>query len=71
MEQRDFTVHEFGIVSQSKREVYDVLTIEGGYYLPPIEQANADYISDNLSGDKIVLSKFHKSLGGNVKACCQ
>ena len=56
MNQKDFTVKEFGIVSQSKKEVYDVLTIEGGYYLPPIEQANADYISDILSGDKMVFS---------------
>ena len=54
MNQREFTVHEFGIVSQSKKEVYDVLTVEGDYFLPPIEQANADYISDILSGDKIV-----------------
>ena len=58
MEQREFTVHEFGIVSQSKREVYDILTVEGGYYLPPIEQANANYISDVLSGDKIVCDLF-------------
>ena len=58
MEQREFTVHEFGIVSQSKREVYDILTVKGGYYLPPIEQANANYISDVLSGDKIVCDLF-------------
>ena len=54
MEQRGFTVHEFEIVTQSKREVHDILTVKGGYYLPPIEQANADYISDILSGDKTV-----------------
>ena len=54
MNQREFTVHEFGIVSQSKKEAYDVLTVEGGYFLPPIEQANADYISDILSSDKII-----------------
>ena len=51
-------MHEFGIVSQSKREVYDILTVEGGYYLPSIEQANANYISDVLSGDKIVCDLF-------------
>ena len=54
MNQKDFTVKEFGIVSQSKKEVYGVLTVEGGYYLPPIEQANADYISDILKGDKLI-----------------
>ena len=54
MNQREFTFHELGIVSQSKKEVYDVLTIVRGYFLPPIEQANADYISDILNGDKIV-----------------
>ena len=61
MNQKDFTVKEFGTVSQSKKEDYDVLTVDGGYSLPLIEQANADYISDILSGDKMKFSfLFHK-----------
>ena len=56
MNHKDFTVKEFGIVSQSKKEVYGMLTIKGGYYLPSIEQANADYIFDILSGDKMAFS---------------
>ena len=34
---KDFTVHEYGVVSQSKKEVYGFLAVEGGYDLPPIE----------------------------------
>ena len=56
VDRQSFTVHEFGITCRSKKEVYDMLTIHGGYYLPPIEQSNADYISDILSGEKIVSS---------------
>ena len=55
MEERPFTVNEFGVVARSKREAYDLLSIKGGYYLPPIEQAKVDYISDILSGDKKVI----------------
>ena len=55
---KDFTLHELGVVLQSKKELYDLLTIECGYYLPTKEQANADYISDILNGDKIVNSLF-------------
>ena len=56
MEERrkQYTVHEFGIVCHSKKEVYDILTINGGYFLPPIEQADSDYIADILSGEKLV-----------------
>ena len=61
MEERPFTVNEFGVVSRSKREAYDLLIIKGGYYLPPIEQAKADFIPDILSGDKkvIVSAEFY------------
>ena len=48
------TFNQFGAAARSKRETYDMLTIKGGYYLPPIDQANSDYISDILSGDKKV-----------------
>ena len=61
MNQKDFTVKENGTVSQSKKEDYDVLTVDGGYSLPLIEQANADYLSDILSGYKMEFSfLFHK-----------
>ena len=50
-----FIAHQFGITCRSKKEVCDMLTIHV-YYLPPIEQSNADYIFDILSGEKIVSS---------------
>ena len=52
--EQSFTVHQFGVTCRSKKEVYDILTVRGGYYLPLIEQANSDYISDILSGEKLV-----------------
>ena len=54
MDEKSLTVNEFGVIARSKKEVYDLMTVTGGYYLPTIEQANFDYISDILSGDKNV-----------------
>ena len=56
MNQKDFTVKELCIILQSKKEVFDVLTVGEATDFPQIEQTNADYISDILSGDKIAFS---------------
>ena len=45
---------EVSIHARSKKEIYDLLCIRGGYYLPPIEQTNRDYIYDVMSGAKKV-----------------
>ena len=52
-EKRDFMVHKISNASSSKREVYDNLTIEGGYYIPSTGLKNTDYISDILSSEKL------------------
>ena len=54
LNQQEFSVREIGIVARSKKEIYDILTVHGGYFLPPIELANSDYISDILSGEILV-----------------
>ena len=46
---------EASIYTRSKSEVYQLLRIKGGYYLPPIEQANREYIYDIMTGSKKVL----------------
>ena len=51
---RTIDVREIALKCTTKAEVYKVLTIIGGIYLPPIEQINSDFIRDILSGDKLV-----------------
>ena len=68
-EEKDFMVHELGNASRSKKEVYDILTVKGGFYLPPIELANSDYISDILSDEKLVWIIFIRFVGCQVKGC--
>ena len=60
LNQQEFSVREMGIVAHSKKEIYDILTVHRGYFLPPIELANSDYISDILSSEKLVrLMRFN------------
>ena len=40
---------------RSKREVYNILTTEGGYYLPPLVDSNYKYISQLLVGYKMAI----------------
>ena len=49
-----FDVRQMGIKCMSKREVYNTLAIKGNIYLPPIHDTNCDYISDVISGRKMV-----------------
>ena len=37
---------------RSKKEMYDILTIQGGFYLPPISQTSSDFIYDVMIGNK-------------------
>jgi hypothetical protein len=53
-EDSNLNINELSIKCQSKKEVYSVLQVEGHYYLPPLAEANSDYISDVVSGDKKV-----------------
>ena len=45
---------EVSIHARSKKEIYDLLCLRGGYYLPPIEQTDKDFIFDIMSGTKKV-----------------
>ena len=47
-------VREMALKWTTKAEVYKVLTVTCGLYLPPIDQTNCDYVSDILCGDKLV-----------------
>ena len=48
------TAAELGLKAQSKKELYTLLQTDVGIYLPPINEANAKYISDVVSGAKKV-----------------
>jgi hypothetical protein len=42
------------VKASTKKETYKLLELETNVFLPPIAEANCDYISDVLSGDKLV-----------------
>ena len=50
--EKDFTINDISLKAKSKKEVYQVLTYEGGIYLPPILDANKNYIKDIMTGKK-------------------
>ena len=47
-----FTVNDIGVKCRSKREVYTVLSSEGGIFLPPISDATQKYLRAVMLGDK-------------------
>ena len=47
-------VREMALKCTTKSEVYKVLTITGGIYLPPADQINWDFIRDLLFDDKLL-----------------
>ena len=55
-------VREMALKCTTKAEVYKVLTITGGVYLPPMDQTNCDYIRDILSGDKLVSTSSYPAV---------
>ena len=50
--EKDITISDIAIHAKSKKEVYHVLTVEGGLYLPPIIDANKNYIQNIMRGFK-------------------
>ena len=50
----DFHVNEMKIHGRSKKELFNLLTIQGHYYLPSISQCNADFIAQIMTGGKKV-----------------
>ena len=55
MEEEDcINWQEVSVHVRSKREIYQLMCLKGGYYLPPVEQADSDYIHDIMTGEKKV-----------------
>ena len=48
----EIAVSRIGAKCRSKKEDYDLLSTEGGYYLPPLVDTHYKYISQILVGDK-------------------
>ena len=55
-------VREMALKWTTKAEVYKVLTITGGVYLPPMDQTNCDYVRDILCGDKLVSTSSYSAV---------
>ena len=55
----EITAKQFGIAARSKKENYDVLIVQGDYYLPPIESIRADFVYDILVGNKKAKKLLH------------
>ena len=53
-EQSYINWQEASVHTRSKNEIYQLLRLKGGYYLPPIEKADRDYIYDIMTGEKKV-----------------
>jgi hypothetical protein len=54
MESESMNTKELGVVCQSKNDMYKVLQVTGDIYLPPVEQANYEFIAQLVSGEKEV-----------------
>ena len=49
---KDIMLIDISVKARSKKEVYLVLTVEGGLYLPSILDANWNYLKNIMSGKK-------------------
>ena len=56
MELSSLTTIELGAKARSKNEIYRLLVTDCGLHLPPMKEANYDYIANVLCGDKLVTS---------------
>ena len=54
MEGTHITTSELGIKAKSKHEVYRLLWADGNVYIPPEKEANYDYLSSVIRGEKKV-----------------
>ena len=52
---KDITLSDLSLKAKSKKEIYMVLTVEGGLYLSPIMDANRNYIRVVTNGTKLFL----------------
>jgi hypothetical protein len=54
IEDVEVNIKDLEIKARSKKELYNLLQVEGNVYLPPIGQAHHDFIADIISGAKKV-----------------
>ena len=50
----DFNINDLGSKCHSKHELYLVLTNEGGYYLPPMQDVTQRYLRYIMIGRKLM-----------------
>ena len=50
-------INEILTQGRSKKEIYEILTMDANVYLSQIDQGNADFISDIISKEKQVQLK--------------
>ena len=50
---KEITLSDLSLKAKSKKEIYMVLTVEGGLYLSPIMDANRNYIRVVINGTKL------------------
>ena len=50
---KDMTLSDLSLKVKSKKEIYMVLTVEGGLYLSPVMDANQNFIRVVISGTKL------------------
>ena len=53
----NFTIEDCKVTARSKKEIYNLLCVQGNVFLPPIEECNHQYIKDIIEGKKLV-SRF-------------
>ena len=55
---RQITLNDVSVKAKSKKEVYSVLTVEGGLYFLPIMDSNKEYLKAIMTGkEKFLYSK--------------
>jgi hypothetical protein len=68
MESDNINIKNFEVKARSKKEVQTLIKLESNVYLPPDTQANCDYISDIITGEKNVSKQITYLLVYNRKA---
>ena len=48
------TISDWAIRARSKKEVYNLLVVQGNLLLPPIDECNHKFIKDTVEGKKKV-----------------
>ena len=62
MKRNELTVTEVGARAKSEVEIYRLLTVEGGVYLPPAKDTNFQFLRDIITGSKKVCCATYSGL---------